>query len=70
MKDLFEYFLGFVGVMSAAALALLGWAFQLSNRVAVLEQRDTDLIALIEARFGSVNQRLDRIEVQLDRLAP
>ena len=70
MKDLFEYFLGFVGVMSAAGLALLGWAFQLSNRVAVLEQRDTDLIALIEARFSSVNQRLDRIEVQLDRLAP
>ena len=70
MKDLFDYLLGLVGIIGAIGLAALGWAFQLSNRVAVLEQRDTDLIALIEARFGSVNQRLDRIEVQLDRLAP
>lgn len=51
-----------VSFLSAASLAILGWAFQLSKQVAVLEARDEDYKELVSAYFEQVNHRLDRIE--------
>lgn len=43
-------------------LAVVGWAFNLSSRVSVQEQRHEDLLELISTRFDAVNDRLERIE--------
>lgn len=54
-----EYLIGFLGT---ALLGVIGWAFQLSSRVSVLEQQHVDLKELINTRFDSVDIRLERIE--------
>lgn len=47
---------------SGAALALVGWVFQLGSRVTVLETQQPDLKELINAQFADVARRLTRIE--------
>lgn len=54
-----------VGILGAAVLGVFGWAFQLSNRVSVIETEYNGLQELINTRFAEVNRRLDRIEDKL-----
>jgi hypothetical protein len=51
---------------SGAFIGLVGFFYSLGNRVTVLETQRDDLPAFLEARFGSINQRLDRIERALN----
>ena len=54
------------GMLGAAMLAVAGWVFQLGTRVPVLEPREPiereSLDKLLDQRFGSIDQRLERIE--------
>lgn len=47
---------------SSAFAGVFGWIFQLGNRVTTVEVKQEDLPTLINTKFDSVNQRLDRIE--------
>lgn len=58
-----EAIVGFIGM---ALLATIGWAFEVHADVEKLKQRDEDLKEFIEARFETVNTRLDRIEQRLN----
>jgi len=55
-----------ISVVGAAFIGCFGWLFinhsNLSARVAVLDQKDTDLNTLINSRFDEVDRRLGRIE--------
>lgn len=51
-----------VGILGTAVLGIFGWAFQLSNRVSVIETEYEGLQALINSKFDEVNRRLARIE--------
>jgi hypothetical protein len=69
---MFEVIVGTVlSIVGAALLALIGWAFQISNKVAVLEaDRDSlrEYIKLIfDIRFDEVTRRLDKIDHKLER---
>lgn len=66
-----------IGVLGAAMLGVIGWAFSLSNRVAVLEADKESLQKLIDTRMASMSElikeklegmayRLARIEAKLD----
>jgi len=61
------------GVLGVGLLAVVGWAVQLSNKVAVQESNFSSLEKLIDAklraflditdaRFGAVIERLERID--------
>lgn len=54
-----------VSFLGVATLAIFGWAFQLSNRVSVVETENEGLKELINTKFDEVNRRLDRIEDKL-----
>lgn len=56
----------FISVIGAGLLAVIGWAFSLHSRVAVLEADKVSLKELIEAKFDGVIIRLVRIEHILD----
>lgn len=51
-----------VTVLGTALFGVVGWAFQLSNRVSVVEVQRADLEKLINARFDDMARRLGRIE--------
>lgn len=51
-----------LGTMGAGFLAVLGWAYTLSNRVLIVETEYEGLKDLINAKFESVEERLERIE--------
>lgn len=55
-----------IGVLGVAVMGILGWAFTISNRVAVLEADRGSLKELIELRLVDITRRLDRIEKKLD----
>ena len=54
-----------VGILGTAVLGVFGWAFQLSNRVSVIEAENEGLRELITTQFTEVKRRLDRIEEKL-----
>jgi plastocyanin domain-containing protein len=54
-----------VGILGTAVIGVFGWAFQLSNRVSVIEAENEGLRELINTKFAEVNRRLDRIEEKL-----
>ena len=54
-----------VSFLSMAVLAVIGWAFQISNRVSVIEVENDGLRELINTKFDEVNRRLGRIEDKL-----
>lgn len=67
------WFDAIVPVISTALMGVVGWAFkrqantnnkvvELDKRLALLEQSIDDLKELINARFDSGDQRLERIE--------
>lgn len=63
-----------VGVIGAALLAVIGWAFNLQSRVSVLEADKVSLRELLDAKLESISGqiagatvRLDRIERKLDK---
>ena len=66
-----------VGVLGVAVMGVIGWAFTLNSKVAVLtadnenlkytiESDKVNLKELMEARFNSMERRLVRIEAKLD----
>lgn len=66
-----------IGVLGAALLAVIGWAFNLQSRVSIYSQRHDDLLRLIDTKFDAMsemvdtkfdssNQRLERIERALN----
>jgi len=69
-----------IGVMGAVLMAVIGWAFNLSNRVAVLEaeranfntllnERFAAMEKLLEIRLTDITRRLGHIEDKLDAKA-
>ena len=54
-----------VTILSAATLAVLGWAFQISDRMTTIEQDHKGLRELINQRFNEVDRRLESIEDKL-----
>jgi len=57
---------GIVGVLGTGLLAVVGWAFNLQSRVAVMEANYASLEKLLEAKLDPINQRLERIERYLN----
>lgn len=56
-----------VGVIGFAILGIVGWAFQLTSRVAVVEANHEGLKELLIAQYVDLKARLDRIENNLRR---
>ena len=63
-----------VGIIGSALLAVIGWAFSLNSRVAVLEsdraqatRREEGLKELVNIKLEGISLRLERIERKLDR---
>lgn len=54
-----------VTFLGAALLGVFGWAFQISNKISVIEAEYEGLRELINEKFKGVNDRLDRIEDKL-----
>lgn len=54
-----------VGLLGTALLGVLGWAFQLQNRVTIIETQQDNLVTLINTRFDAVENRLERIEEKI-----
>ena len=52
MEDFFKYS---IGAIAMAVFGILGWAFNLSSRLSVVE-------TLLGARMDETNRRLERIE--------
>ena len=46
----------------AALLGIIGWIFQLGNRVTVLEQKHASFVDKIEDKLDDIIDRLGRIE--------
>lgn len=63
MSDYIKYLLSVLGM---SILAIFGWGFNLSNRVTAIEQKQMDIPDLLDAKFDSVNFRLERIERALN----
>ncbi len=55
-----------VGIIGAALLATIGWAFTLNSRVAVLEADRAGLKELFATQLQDIRNRLERIEDKLD----
>lgn len=55
-----------VGVLGTGLLAVIGWVFTMSNRVAVLEADKVSLKELINVRLEDITRRLGRIEEKLE----
>lgn len=53
-------------LLGAGLLGVVGWAFQLSNRVSVIEANYDSLERLLEAKLSPIHQRLERIERSLN----
>lgn len=51
-----------LGILGTVMLAVVGWAFQLSNRVTKLEAKEESVKSYLDTKFEEVNRRLDRIE--------
>lgn len=49
-------------LLGALTLGVFAWAFNINNRVTVLETKDDSLKELITIQFEAVKSRLDRIE--------
>ena len=54
-----------VSVLGIATIGIIGWAFQISNRVTAIEKEHEGLRELMITQFKEVNRRLDRIEEKL-----
>lgn len=52
-----------LGLFSAIMLAAFGFVVQVNSKVAKVEAKNEDLVALIEAKFEGLDRRLERIEV-------
>lgn len=52
-------------IIGTVVIGIVGWAFQLSNKVSVIEAEYEGLQKLINAQFAEVNRRLGRIEDKL-----
>lgn len=55
-----------LAVLGGGLLSVVGWAFTLNSRVAVLEANKASLEKLVETQLEAINQRLARIERKLD----
>ena len=55
-----------LGIVSTVTLIIVGWAFQVSSKVNVLDQKHADLTILINFRFDALDARLKRIEQALN----
>lgn len=55
-----------LGVISVVSFGCLGWAFNLAQRISVIETEYEGLKDLINVQFDGVNQRLGRIEVVMN----
>lgn len=66
-----------VSLLGAALMGVFAWAFSLQSRVSIYGQRHEDLLKLIDTKFHSIelmvdtkfessNQRLERIERALN----
>lgn len=56
-----------LGVIGTGLLGVIGWAFHLNSRVAVLEAEKISFRELLEAKLENITIRLDRIERKLDK---
>lgn len=63
-----------VGILATVLIGVVGWAFNMSNRVSVLEADKVSLRELLDAKLeiisgqvSTANARLSRIERKLDR---
>jgi hypothetical protein len=56
-----------VGVIGAALLGVIAWAFALGSRVSVLEADKVSLRELIAVQLDAISMRLARIEKILDK---
>lgn len=54
-------------VLGVCMTGVIAWAFNLSNRVAVLEADKVSLKELFEQKFQELSRRLDNIDRKLDR---
>lgn len=50
----------------AAVIGVVGWVFKLGDRVTILERDQKGLVELINTRFDTVDDRLERIERNQD----
>ena len=50
----------------AAVVGVVGWVFKLGDRVTILERDQKGLVELINTRFDTVDDRLERIERNQD----
>jgi hypothetical protein len=56
-----------ITVIGSGLLAVVGWAFTLNGRVAVLEADKVSLKELLDVRLENISMRLARIEAKLDK---
>lgn len=55
-----------LGVVSILSVGSIGWAFNLAQRLSVIETEYDGLKDLINVQFDGVNQRLGRIETAMN----
>lgn len=59
-------------LVGTASLAAFGWVFQksytLGTRVTIIETKQEDLPALINAKFDSLGYKFDSMDHRLDRI--
>lgn len=54
--------------LGLAVLGIFGWAFQVSNRVSVLETRYEDLVVLINEKFDGLDPKFTAVTDRLSRI--
>lgn len=54
-----------MSIIGTVVIGVIGWSFQLSNKVSVIEAEYEGLQKLITTQFAEVNRRLSRIEDKL-----
>jgi hypothetical protein len=64
---MFEVVVGTIlTIVGTALLAVIAWAFKISNKVAVLEADKNSLKEFIKQIFDELTRRLDRIDRKLE----
>lgn len=64
MLEIVAAVVGFIGLV---IMAIIGWAFSITNRVSVLEADKTSLKEFISIQFEDLKNRLDKLEEKIER---